>query len=115
MKRLFRLVPVVMYLATFVAAVPFVAAQNAARSSTQFQANPASNDVVGARLIVWSEFQKPKPLVDGTQAAQTAKSDQETGRALKTASPPQDGGLEAGPQPGNSHSSSSNKVEPGGR
>lgn len=115
MKRLFRFFFALICLAPFLAAVPFVAAQNATESRTEFQPNPTSNDAVGARLILWSEFQKPKPLVDVTQAAEASKFEQQTGQAAKAISTQQDRHPEVVPQPVNSHSSSSNKVEPGGR
>ena len=113
MKRLCRFFPAVICL-LFLAAVPFVGAQNATEVRSEFQANPGSNDVVGARLIAWSEFQNPKPLVEGTQPA-AAKSDQHAGQAAKAISTPQDRRPAVAPQFPNSHSSSIDKVEPGGR
>jgi hypothetical protein len=116
MRRLLRFFfSVLICLAPFLPAVPFVTAQNATESKTEFQPNPTSNDVVGARLIVWSEFQKPKPLVDGTQPGEAAKSEQQIEQAAKAVSTPQNRRPEAVPQPADSHSSSSNKVEPAGR
>lgn len=115
MKRLFRFFSAVICLAPFLATVPFARAQHATEVRTEFQANPASNAVMGARLIAWSELQKPKPLVDGTHAAEAARSDQQSGQAPKATSTSQDRRPEAGPQLENSHSSSTNKVEPGGR
>jgi hypothetical protein len=112
MKRPFFLSVVVIILA--LAIVPFVAGQNATESRTQFDPNTASNGTVGARLIVWSEFQKPRPLVDPA-ATYPANSDQRTSQAARVISNTLDRRPEANSQIENSHSSSSNKVEPGGR
>jgi hypothetical protein len=115
MKRLCRFFSAVTCLASFLAVVPFVGAQNESQATITSQASPALNDVMGARLIAWSEIQKPKPLVYATQAEEGAKPGQETAQAAKAISTAQDGCPQAARQPESVHSSSSVKLDPGGR
>jgi hypothetical protein len=122
MKRLFRLFSVLVCPALLLlAAIPFAAAQNAAGPAAESRTSPASYDAVGARLIAWSEFQQPKPVSEKTEAAEAAdsKSDQSAGQAGKTSSTPKQNQsleiIEIIPQAPTAHSSSTNRVDPGGR
>jgi hypothetical protein len=114
MKQLLRFFFVLIFAPLF-GAIPFASAQEVARPTSESGAVPASYDVVGARLIAWSEFQKPQPLAGRSEGAE-ATAEEPAGQTSKNVSTPkQTETLEVISQPANSYSSSTNKDEPGGR
>lgn len=96
---------------TCLSGIPFAAAQNAAKSAS------SSSNVVGTRLIVWSEFQKPKPLGEGASAApvQTSETEPDTTSYRQKVQPTNQPKEEDAPAGQTHFSSSTIKLDSAGR
>lgn len=110
MKRLFRFLFALAWLMTLSGA-PFASAQNAAEIRT----NPATSDGIGAKLIAWSEFQKPRPVVCRNQPVEPDQTLQQAREAAATNGKQQEQPTQGDTDPWEVHSSSTNKVESVGR